>query len=111
MNDEMVIAAYRPKAGQDAAVLALIARHVPTLRAEGLATQRPVLLMRASDGTYLEIFEWKGGTASSDAAHHNPRVLAIWGPMHEACEFVSLGALPEAGHPFPHFKAVDGVVA
>lgn len=109
MPDEMVIAVYRPKAGKDADLLALIARHVPTLRAEGLATARPALLMRSRDGSYLEIFEWKDGSKSSDAAHSNPRVLAIWGPMHECCEFVSLGSLPEAAHPFPHFVAVDGV--
>ena len=109
MPDEMVIAVYRPKAGKDAALLALIARHVATLRAEGLATSRPALLMRAGDGSYLEIFEWKGGTKSSDAAHSNPRVREIWDPMMECCDFGSLSSLPESAHPFPHFTAVDGV--
>ena len=103
----LVMALYRPKPGKDAAVRALIARHVPTLRSLALATERPVLLLQADDGTYLEIFEWKPGAAQ--AAHTNPGVLEIWGPMHEAADFVRLADLEESGRPFPHFRAVEGV--
>ena len=36
-----VIACYRPKPGQDAALHALARTHVPTLRSIGLVTDRP----------------------------------------------------------------------
>jgi len=104
---EMVIALYRPKAGMEGALRELIAKHAPTLRKERLATDRPVLLLQAADGTFLEIFEWVPGGA--EKAHTNPAVLQVWGPMHECAEFVSLASLPESQTPFPHFRPVDGV--
>ncbi|MCE9636712.1 MAG: hypothetical protein K8T90_13495 [Planctomycetes bacterium] len=104
---DVVMAVYRPKAGKDAEVRAIIADHVPTLRACGLATARPVALLQASDGTYVEIFEWVRGGA--DRAHSDPRVLSLWGKFAEVCEFLPLTALPGADRPFPHFRAVEGV--
>ena len=106
-NGNLVIALYRPKAGKEEALRELIAKHAPTLRKERLATDRPVVLLQASDGTYLEIFEWVPGGA--EKAHTNPAVLAVWGPMHECCEFATLDSLPESRQPFPHFRPVDGV--
>lgn len=105
----VVIALYRPKPGRGAALRELVARHVPTLRREKLATDRPVTLLEASDGTLLEIFEWVPGGA--ERAHSNPAVLAIWGPMHECADFATLASLPESGTAFPHFRPADGVVA
>ena len=103
----LVVALDRQKPGKDAAVRALIARHVPTLRSLGLATGRAGVRVQAADGTYVEMFEWKPGAAQ--AAHTNPAVLAIWGPMHEAADFVRLADLEESGRPFPHFRPVEGV--
>ena len=50
---------------------------VPTLRNEGLVTDRTPTIMRARDGTIIEVSEWKSQEAI-DAAHKNPNVLAIW---------------------------------
>ena len=107
MPNEVVIAVYRPKPGKDAEAREIIAGHVPTLRTLGLATSRPVVLLQASDGSYLEIFEWVEGGA--DKAHHDPRVMAVWNRIGETCEMLPLSALPGAQHPFAHFVAVDGV--
>jgi hypothetical protein len=106
-SGEVVMAMYRPKAGRDAEVRALIAKHVPALRRLGLATSRPVLLLRASDGTYVEIFEWVPGGAQR--AHESPDVGAIWKAYEPVCDYVSLKDLPDANRPFPHFRPVDGV--
>jgi hypothetical protein len=38
--------------------LEILQNHVPTLRKEGLVTERPELLLQAQDGTYIEIIEW-----------------------------------------------------
>lgn len=103
---EMVIACYRPKAGKDAELVELVRGHVPALRAEGLATAREPVVMRAADGTLLEVFEWRSAQATEDA-HHNPRVRELWARFEAVCEFGTLGALPGADGPFPHFEPVD----
>ena len=54
----MVIVAYRPRAGKEALLLELTRQHLPVLRAQGLATDRPSSVMRAADGTIVEVFEW-----------------------------------------------------
>lgn len=109
MPNEVVIAVYRPKPGMDATVREILSIHVPTLRSLGLATSRPATLLRAADGSYLEIFEWVEGGA--EKAHHDPRVMAVWNRFGAASDFVPLSGLPGAGHPFAHFTAVDGVTA
>lgn len=109
MPNEVVIAVYRPKPGMDAALREIISTHVPTLRAIGLATARPAILLRAADGAYLEIFEWVEGGA--EKAHHDPRVMAVWNRFMETSDFAPISTLPGADHPFPHFTAVDGVTA
>ena len=54
----MVMALFRPKPGKDAELVACMRDHLPVLRAQGLATERPTTILRASDGTLVEIFEW-----------------------------------------------------
>ena len=102
---QMVIAAFRPKPGKDAELLAVTRDHLPVLRAEGLVTERPSLVLRAQDGTLLEIFEWKS-QAAVDAAHANPRVHALWARYEACCDYVTLGDLAEAKALFPPFELV-----
>ena len=105
MAAEVVIALYRPKPGKDRELEALLARHVPALRALGLVTARPATHLRSmEDGTWLEIFEWADGGASAHRAHEEPAVREIWDAMEKVCDFVTLGSLPEAGLRFPHFR-------
>ena len=103
----VVMAMYRPRPGKDAELRAIIARHVPRLREVGLATSRPVALLQAADGTYVEIFEWAPGGAQ--AAHTHPAVGEIWGAMAAVADFVRLADLAESQRPFPHFLPVEGV--
>ena len=105
MPAEIVFAAYRPKPGKGEALLALVRRHQPALRAAGLVTDRPVVVVRAEDGTLIEVFEWTSAEAAR-RAHDLPEVRAIWGPMEEVAEFATLASLAEAQHPFPHFTPV-----
>jgi quinol monooxygenase YgiN len=74
MNGVIVIVAYRPKPGKDQELLELVRSRVPTLRNERLVTDRIPTIMRARDGTIIEVSEWKS-RAAIDAAHQNPRVL------------------------------------
>ena len=105
----MVTALYRPKPGKDDELRALIAEHLPMLRARGLATTRQALLLQAPDGTYVEIFEWLPGAEAK--AHDDPEVGALWGRMALVADFPPLAELPNAQQPFPHFALVEGVTA
>ena len=101
----MVIALFRPKPGMEDALLACMRDHQPVLRGEGLGTERPAYVMRAQDGTLLEVFEWKS-QAAIDAAHANPRVLALWRRYAACCDYVTLSDLAEAKALFPGFGPV-----
>lgn len=102
---EMVIVAYKPKPGCEASLLALTIEHVPYLRALGLATERPHLLMRANDGTVLEVFEWRDGGIAQ--AHEMPEIHLLWEKYGAVCEYVPLRTLSEAGDLFARFQPLD----
>lgn len=101
-----VIVCYRAKAGKEAALLELIRDHVPILRKQGLVTDRPAYVMRAKDGTIVEVFEWKSAKATDDA-HSNPAVQGLWKQFGEACEYETIGNLPESKQLFSGFEAID----
>jgi uncharacterized glyoxalase superfamily protein PhnB len=100
-----VLACFRPRPGQEAALLEVVRTHVPTLQRLGLATDRASLVMRAADGTLVEAFEWISG-AAIDAAHRHPEVLAMWQRFEAACEYTSLHDLAEGRHPFAEFDVL-----
>jgi quinol monooxygenase YgiN len=101
-----VIVVYRPREGREAQLLEAIRDHVPMLRAENLATDRAATLLRAEDGSYLEIFEWASAGAI-EAAHRNPVVQRLWERFEEVCEYRTLASLAEAEKMFPEFDPVD----
>ena len=99
-----VIVAYRPKRGQERGLEAAVAKHLKVLAAEGLVSAHPASVMRAADGTIVEVFEW----ASADAierAHHNAAVGALWAEFAAVCDYVPLATLAEAGRMFAEFDA------
>ncbi len=102
----MVIAAFRPKPGKEDLLMACMRDHQPVLRAEGLVTDRPAYVMRAGDGTLLEVFEWNS-QAAIDAAHGNPRVHGLWARYAGCCDYVTLGDLAESRVMFPGFEPVS----
>lgn len=104
-SGRVVVVAMRPKPECDGRLEALIEDHVGILREEGLATDRAPVVMRAADGTFIEVFEW----ASADAiekAHDNPRVTELWGRFAEVCDFIPAGELQEFGDLFSEFAPV-----
>ena len=100
-----VIVAYRPKSGKAAELLELVCQRVPILRKEGLVSDRAPIIMRAQDGTIIEVSEWKSPEAI-EAAHENPNVLAMWDRFYAACDFVLLKDLPEATEMFAGYEPV-----
>ena len=101
----VVIVAYRPKAGRENELLEIVRSRVPTLRQEGLVTDRVPVMMRAKDGTIIEVSEWKSHEAI-EAAHKNPRVLALWDKFFAVCDCVPLKTVPEAETMFAGFEPI-----
>ena len=106
MNGVIVIVAYRPKPGKESETLDLVRSRVPTLRKEALVTERTPIIMRARDGTIIEVSEWKSQQAI-DAAHKNPTVLAMWNRFFAVCDCVPLNQLSESAEMFAGFEPVS----
>ena len=106
MKGVIVIVAYRPKPGKEKQTLELVRGRVPTLRKEDLVTDRVPTIMRARDGTIIEVSEWRSKDAI-DAAHKNPNVLAMWNQFFEVCDCIPLSTLAEAEEMFAGFEPID----
>ena len=105
MSGIVVIVAYRPKPGKENELVDLVRSRVPTLRKEGLVSDRVPTIMRSRDGTIIEVSEWKSREAI-DAAHKNPNVLAMWNQFFALCDCVPLKSLAEAEEMFAGFEPV-----
>ncbi len=105
MKSVIVIVAYRPKPAKEKELLELVRNRVPVLRKEGLVTDRKPTIMRARDGTIIEVSEWKSHEAI-DAAHKNPNVLAMWDKFFALCDCIPLSGLAEANEMFAGFEPV-----
>jgi len=103
---QFTIAVYRPKPGKEADLMQVVKEHVPILRNEGLATDRVAHVMKAKDGTIVEVFEW-ASTDAIAAAHKNPNVLVMWERFGQACELIKLDDLAETKAMFPGFEPID----
>jgi len=100
-----VIAGYKSKPGQEEQLLTVVRKHHSVLRAENLVSDKPAHVMRAGDGTIVEVFEW----ASSEAierAHASTVVRALWAEFDAACDFVPIGRLAEAQNMFSEFESL-----
>lgn len=64
------------------------------------------IIMRAANGTFVEVSEWKSAEAV-EAAHENPNVLALWEKLDVACDFILVKDLPEAAELFAGFTPID----
>lgn len=102
----LVIVAYRPKPGREKELLEIVRNRVPALHKEGLVTDRVPVIMRAKDGTIIEVSEWKSHEAIEEA-HKNPRVLAMWDKFFALCDCVPLKEVPEAETMFAGFEPIE----
>jgi len=105
MSGVVVIVAYRTKPGKENELIDLVRSRVPTLRKEGLVSDRVPTIMRSRDGTIIEVSEWKSREAI-DAAHKNPNVLAMWNKFFAICDCIPLNTLAEANEMFAGFEPI-----
>ena len=80
------VACYKPRPGCEAALLELVRNHLPPLRAQGLVTERPSIVMRTADGIIIEVFEWVSQEAIA-GAHSNPAVIDLWKRFEAVCTY------------------------
>jgi len=104
-RERIVIVGYRPHKGKEEQLIELIKTHVSTLREEGLASERPSILMRAKDGTIIEVFSWKSKEAI-EKAHSNPIVQKMWQQYSEVCDYIPVGELDEMTSMFSEFDPI-----
>jgi quinol monooxygenase YgiN len=100
-----VIVAYTPKSGKDEQLLAAVKKHLQVLKAEQLVTDRAAYVMKAADGSIVEIFEWRSAEAIKQA-HENSAVQALWAEFAAACDYTPLAKLAEAQEMFAEFDTV-----
>jgi quinol monooxygenase YgiN len=101
-----VIAAYTPKADKEPQLLAVVRKHLQVLQAEQLVTDKRAYVMRAGDGTIVEVFEWRSAEAI-DRAHRSPSVQALWAEFGAACDYTPLAKLAETHGMFAEFDAIE----
>ena len=99
------VACYKPKPGCESALLELVRGHLRPLRSEGLVTDRASVVMRAADGTIVEIFEWVSQEAIA-GAHSNPAVLDLWKRFEAVCQYEIPANIAEFQNMFAHFEPI-----
>lgn len=102
----IVIACYRPFPGKAKELEKLMKSHLPTLKGQGLVTDRVSIMMQAEDGTIIEVFEWKSKKAI-EAAHTNPEVLKMWEAYNQVCEYIKPSEIKECHNLFAEFAPLD----
>ncbi|WP_263368927.1 antibiotic biosynthesis monooxygenase [Edaphobacter bradus] len=100
------VACYKPRPGCEDALLTLVRNHLSPLRALCLITDRPPIVMRTSDGTIVEVFEWVSQEAI-DAAHHNPTVQLLWKHFEDVCTYEVPSNIAEFQKMFSHFEPMN----
>lgn len=93
------------EAGCEEALLELFRDHLPPLRGEGLVTNRASIVMRAADGTNIEIFEWVSQEAIA-VADSNSVVFALWKRFEAVCQYETPCKVAEFQKMFEHLEAV-----
>ena len=99
------VACYKPKPGCEEKLLELVRNHLAPLRAQGLVTERASIVMRAADGTIVEVFEWVSQEAIA-GAHKHPVVLDLWKRFEAVCSYETPSNLAEFQNMFAHFEAI-----
>ena len=82
------VACYKPKPGSEKALM-----------------ERAPIVMRAADGTIVEIFEWVSQEAIA-GAHNNPTVLDLWKRFEAVCSYEKPSNLAEFQNMFAHFEPI-----
>lgn len=101
-----VIVVYRPKKGKERDLQQLLKDHLPILKKENLVTDRKPIVMKSSEGVFIEVFEWKSKDAIKQA-HTNMEVGKLWEKFGEVCEYDAAANVKEFHDLFSEFESID----
>jgi hypothetical protein len=101
-----VIVVYRPKRGKEDRLLELIRNHMNVLSSEDLITDRKPIVMKSSEGIFIEVFEWKSAEAIK-LAHTNRAVGKLWEDFSNACDYEIPVNVTEFHNLFSEFETVN----
>lgn len=99
---KIVIGSYKPKPGKEAILDRLVHNHVKVLRNQGFATSREPMIMKAGDGTVIEIFEWVSKSAI-DEAKQNKDIIEYWNQYNEVCDIIPISQILESTISYSEF--------
>ena len=102
----VVIVVYRPLKGKEGALERLVKSHHAVLLQENLVTARTPVIMKALDGSVVEIFEWTSSEAI-ERAHTNPVVSHLWEKFNEVCTYEKPVDLTEFHSIFSEFESIN----
>lgn len=88
------------------ALMTAVRKHLRVLKEQDLVSARSAYVMRAANGTIVEVFEWRSA-AAIEQAHSNAAVQALWQEFAAVCDYTPLADLPEAKQMFAEFDSVD----
>lgn len=102
----VVIVVYRPLKGKEAALEHIVKSHHAVLRQHQFVTSRHPVLMKALDGSIVEVFEWVSQEAI-ERAHTHPVVGQLWEKFGEVCTYEKPVDVNEFHNLFSEFESVD----
>ncbi len=100
---QLTFVAYRPRPGKLSDLEILVKKHYQLLKSLDLVTSHEPFIGRASDGSLIEVFEWKS-QAACFSAHEKKEVSHLWESMGAVADIISMRDLNETAKPFPHFE-------
>lgn len=96
---------YRPHRGKEQELIPILKSGYMLLRDRGYLTSRPPIMMQASNGCLLKIFEWKGKESMS-SAEADLQVQEHWMRVSKVCDFEKPVNLEEFKQVFSEFEAI-----
>jgi hypothetical protein len=100
-----VIVAYSPKPSTADALVTAVHKNIQVLRVEDLVTDRPADVMRAADGTVVEVFErWSAEAIAK--AQTTAAVQALRADFSAACDYRPLNSFGESPQLSAEFEPV-----
>lgn len=103
--ERIVIVAYKPFLDKESELEKLIETHWDILNNEGLVSNRKSIIMKAKNGTIIEIFGWQSKDAM-ESAHSNETVQNMWAEYSKVCEYIPISEVQESQQLFSEFTPV-----
>jgi len=97
---------YKPYKGKDQELLPATKASYLDLRKGGYVTSQPPMLMKASDGSIILIFEWIE-KQKNEEAQVDPVIQQHWMTLSKICEFEKAMSLIEFQRPFSEFETIE----